>query len=255
MRNPIENISILQKQLNELQLENQLLKNMLDQSGISYLHELKHLREPEEAESFNPNQGARIIHPKEITDKMVNIFLTYFWGRPDVYAKRSEKKNGESGYYPQCNNFWIEICPRKHGQKIKCKDCSYRSDKQLTKKDIWAHLEGRSHNASDVVGVYPLFPNGTCRFLVFDFDNHKEDAEKHDYANIDNSWVEEVEAMRIICELNGIDPLVERSRSGRGGSHMDFLRQSSSCCIGQTIRFRSFGKRCRTGQSEIISVL
>ena len=216
MRDPVENISILQKQLNELQLENQLLKNILDRSGISYMQELKHLREPEGTESFDLNQGARITHPKEITDKMVNIFLTYFWGRPDVYAKRSEKKNGESGYYPQCNNFWTEICPRKHEQKIKCKDCSYRSDKQLTKKEIRAHLEGRSYNASDVIGVYPLFPNGTCRFLVFDFDNHGEDAEKHDYANINDSWIEEVEAMRTICTLNGIDPLVERSRSGRG---------------------------------------
>ena len=28
--------------------------------------------------------------------------------------------------------------------------------------------------------------------------------------------MEEVEAMRTICGLNGIDPLVERSRSGRG---------------------------------------
>ena len=105
MRNAIEIISILQKQLNELQLENQLLKNILDRSGISYVQELKHLREPEGTESFAPNQGARIIHPKEITDKMVNIFLTYFWGLPDVYAKRSEKKNGESGYYPQCKIF------------------------------------------------------------------------------------------------------------------------------------------------------
>ena len=97
MRDPVENISILQKQLNELQLENQLLKNILDRSGISYMQELKLLREPEGTESFDLNQGARITHPKEITDKMVNIFLTYFWGRPDVYAKRSEKKNGESG--------------------------------------------------------------------------------------------------------------------------------------------------------------
>ena len=216
MRDPIENVSLLQKQLNTLQLENQILKNILDRSGVSYMQELKHLREPEGTESFDLNQGARITHPKEITDKMVNIFLTYFWGRPDVYAKRSEKKNGDSGYYPQCNNFWTEICPRKHGQKIKCKDCSYRSDKQLTKKEIRAHLEGWSYNASDVIGIYPLFPNGTCRFLVFDFDNHGEDAEKHDYANINDSWIEEVEAMRIICTLNGIDPLVERSRSGRG---------------------------------------
>lgn len=37
MRSPVENISILQNQLNELQLENQILKNILDRSGIPYL--------------------------------------------------------------------------------------------------------------------------------------------------------------------------------------------------------------------------
>ena len=37
MRELIENVSLLQKQLNELQLENQLLKNILDRSGISVL--------------------------------------------------------------------------------------------------------------------------------------------------------------------------------------------------------------------------
>ena len=115
MRDQFENISILQKKLSDLQLENQILKNILDRSGVSYVQELKHLKEPEGAESFDLNQGARIRHLQEITEKMVNIFLTYFWGRPDVYAKRSGKKNGESGYYPQCNNFWTEICPRKLG--------------------------------------------------------------------------------------------------------------------------------------------
>ena len=40
--------------------------------------------------------------------------------------------------------------------------------------------------------------------------------EKRDFANSDDSWIEEVEAMRTICVLNGLDPLVERSRSGRG---------------------------------------
>ena len=236
MRDPVENVSLLQKQLNALQIENQLLKNILDRSGISYVPELKKLTEPDETESFDPNQGARISHPKEITDRMVNIFLTYFWGRPDVYAKRSEKRNGESGYYPQCNNFWTEICPRKHGQKTKCKDCPHRSDKQLTKKEIRSHLEGRSYNASDVVGVYPLFPNGTCRFLVFDFDNHGEDAEKQDYANINDSWMEEVEAMRTICMLNGIDPLVERSRSGRGAHIWIFFDSPIPAALA-----RSFG--------------
>lgn len=36
MRDPIENISLLQKKINDLQLENQILKNILDRSGISY---------------------------------------------------------------------------------------------------------------------------------------------------------------------------------------------------------------------------
>ena len=204
MRDPIENINILQKQINELQLENQILKNILDRSGISYTWELKQLKEPKKPESFDPDQGSRIIHPPEITDKMVKVFFTYFWGRHDVYAKRFEKKTGESGYYLQCHNFWQEVCPRKNGQKINCRDCSYRSNKQLGKEDLLAHLRGRSYNASDVIGVYPLFPNGTCRFLVFDFDNHGKEAEKHDYANKDDSWKEEVDSFDVVLIANAL---------------------------------------------------
>ena len=40
MRNPIENVSRLQTQLNDLQLENQILKNILDSAGISYQQEI-----------------------------------------------------------------------------------------------------------------------------------------------------------------------------------------------------------------------
>ena len=36
MRDSIENISQLQKKLNDLQLENQILKNILDKAGLSY---------------------------------------------------------------------------------------------------------------------------------------------------------------------------------------------------------------------------
>ena len=39
---------------------------------------------------------------------------------------------------------------------------------------------GYKEDGSDVIGVYPLLPDGTCRFLVFDFDNHEKDAEKTD---------------------------------------------------------------------------
>ena len=35
-------------------------------------------------------------------------------------------------------------------------------------KKIIVHLLGIKEDGSDVIGVYPLLPNGTCRFLVFD---------------------------------------------------------------------------------------
>ena len=217
MRDSIENISQLQKKLNDLQLENQILKNILDKAGLSYHKELSKLRQSGSKEAFDPEQGKRIIHPQAITENMANQFFSMFWGRQDVYAKRSvNKETGKAAYYPQCNNFWTNVCHKKIKDGINCKNCKNRSYKTITKKDILNHLQGNAYNASDVIGVYPLLSNGTCRFMVFDFDNHDKDAEEKDFANSDDTWVEEVESMREICVLNGIEPLVERSRSGRG---------------------------------------
>ena len=50
--------------------------------------------------------------------------------------------------------------------------------------------------------------DGTCRFIVFDFDNHEKGAEATDFANVDSEWHKEVDALRKICEINGIKPLV-----------------------------------------------
>lgn len=217
MRDSIENISQLQKKLNDLQLENQILKNILDKAGLSYHKELSKLRQSGSKEAFDPEQGKRIIHPQAITENMANQFFSMFWGRQDVYAKRSvNKETGKAAYYPQCNNFWTNVCHKKIKDGINCKNCKNRFYKTITKKDILNHLQGNAYNASDVIGVYPLLSNGTCRFMVFDFDNHDKDAEEKDFANSDDTWVEEVESMREICVLNGIEPLVERSRSGRG---------------------------------------
>ena len=88
-----------------------------------------------------------------------------------------------------------------------------------------------------MIGVYPLLANGTCRFLVYDFDNHEKDAEKHDFANTDDAWMEEVEAMRTICKLNGIDPLVERSRSGRGAHIWIFFDRAISAGLARKFGF------------------
>ena len=238
MRQSIENISLLQKQINDLQLENQILKNILDRSGISYTHEIARIGVSEKAEEYDPDQGARILHPKQITAEMANLFYSRFWGRQDVYARRSEKKGtGEVGYYTQCHNRWEDICPKMHHEKMNCKDCPHQSYKQLTVKDVLAHLQGKSYNGSDVIGIYPLLKNGTCRFLVFDFDNHEKGMEKKDFANTDEMWMEEVDAMRRICILNGIDPLVERSRSGRGAHVWIFFDKPIPAALARRFGF------------------
>ena len=228
----------MQKQINNLQLENQILRNILDRSGIPYVQEINQIRKSDSLEEYDLDQGARIHHPERITDDMANFFYSRFWGRQDVYAKRSEKKStGEAGYYTQCYNFWKEICPKRHRQKMNCKDCPHRAYKKLLKEDILAHLEGRFYNGSDVIGVYPLLKNGTCRFLVYDFDNHDGEAEKKDFANVDDTWIEEVEAMRNICILNGIDPLIERSRSGKGAHLWIFFDKPIPAALARRFGF------------------
>ena len=98
-----------------------------------------------------------------ITENMANQFFSMFWGRQDVYAKRSvNKETGKAAYYPQCNNFWTNVCHKKIKDGINCKDCKNRSYKTITKKDILNHLQGNAYNASDVIGVYPLLSNGRC---------------------------------------------------------------------------------------------
>ena len=97
MRDPIENITLLQRQINELQIENQLLKNLLSQNGVSYEKSLLQLKTDEHVEEYELNQGKRIIHPDEITEEMANIFFSRFWGRQDVYAKRSVNRTTGTG--------------------------------------------------------------------------------------------------------------------------------------------------------------
>jgi hypothetical protein len=53
------------------------------------------------------------------------------------------------------------------------------------------------------MGVYPLLRDDTCWFLAMDFD--------------DESWKEDVRAVRDTCVRLGLPAYIERSRSGSGG--------------------------------------
>ena len=209
------NIIELQNRITELERENAYLKILLDNAGISYTPNKPDEQSPQEI--YDENQSRKII-PVQITHNHVRAFFSYFWGRMDVFSKRYQNKStGKAGYFTQCDNFWrYGVCPKASGTKVKCKDCLNRAWTKLQASHIEAHLIGKRDDASDVIGIYPLFHDGTCRFLVFDFDNHEKGSENRDYANSDDAWGEEVNALREICYKSEIPILVERSRSGRG---------------------------------------
>jgi hypothetical protein len=227
------NLDSLRKLVRILQSENQRLKEKLKEAGIPFDTENAFEEKIENNEEYDSDQGERIIE-RFITKDMAKWYFSMFWGREDVFAKRGSK----GGYFPQCNNRWNNrICPRQRGEKMACEACEHTDWTKLTLDKIVDHLVGYKEDGSDVIGVYPLLPDGTCRFIVFDFDNHEKGAQENDYANTDNEWQDEVNALRLICKNNGISPLVERSRSGRGAHVWIFFQKPVSAALARNFGF------------------
>lgn len=224
----------LRKLVRLLEYENKLLKEKLKKENIPY-DEVNPFEETiDHMEEYDPDQGERINHPSFITEAMAKRFFSMFWGREDVYAKRG--RNG--GYFPQCDNRWNDrLCPKQRGEKMFCDECENTKWTRLDVKKIIAHLLGYKEDGSDVIGVYPLLSNGTCRFIVFDFDNHEKGAEATDFANTDHEWHKEVDALRKMCEINGIKPLVERSRSGKGAHVWIFFKKAIPATMARNFGF------------------
>lgn len=149
----------LRKLVRLLEYENRILKDKLKKENIPY-DEVNPFEETmDNVEEYDPDQGERIVNPAFITEEMATHFFSMFWGREDVYAKRG--KNG--GYFPQCDNRWdARLCPKQRGEKVFCDECENTKWTRLDVKKIIAHLLGYKEDGSDVIGVYPLLPNGMC---------------------------------------------------------------------------------------------
>ena len=129
-------------------------------------------------------------------DKKVELFLSLFRGRDDVYARRWENKDGtKSGYSPVCRNEWAPgICEKP---RVKCMRCKNREPIPFDKKAVTQHLAGK-----EIAGIYPMLPDETCLFLAIDFD--------------DDGWQQDVAAVRSACNKKNLPLAIERSRSGNG---------------------------------------
>ena len=209
------------------------LRHLLDINGIPYDYQAY-------KESLTTTQDNEIVFP-ELTREHAISFYSMFRGRKDVFSQRSAKK----GYFTQCDNFWeYGVCPKRSGEKVKCRECPNQKYTKLTIPAILNHLKGEKGDCSDVIGLYPLFPDGTCWFLVFDFDNHGDEE-----VEPSKDWQQEVDAMRTICEQNGIDALVERSRSGRGAHVWLFFSEAI-----QASKARRFGEALIVKGAESVSM-
>jgi superfamily II DNA or RNA helicase len=156
---------------------------------------------------FRPSHvegGHRIPYKLLISDEHLQLFMSLFKGRADVFAKRWENRQGRSGYSPACRNEWVRGICRK--PRVKCSSCEHREFTSFTEDIVRDHLSGKT-----TVGVYPLLADETCHFLAVDFD--KED------------WQEDVISFARTCHDKGIECAVERSRSGKG-AHVWFFFES-----------------------------
>mgnify|MGYP002624577811 CR=1 FL=1 len=245
MQREPDNIAVLKNKIEMLEIENRLLKSLLNDHHISYDGILEHTEQAGQ-EVFDEDQGGR-IHELVLTEEIANRFFKRFWGRRDVYDLRYVKKEtGKAGYYTQCYNFWKAGCHKKKKDGTGCQKCEYKAYKPLNLELVYNHMKGLDPNGNDVLAIYPMLDNNMCRFLVFDFDNHVKGAEKEDYANIDSRWKEEVDALRNICKLLGIDALVERSRSGRGAHIWIFFEKPISARLARQFGFALLDKGAET---------
>ncbi len=204
-------ISFLEETLKNLGHSNILLS-----SAYCKLKSYGHSEDISDPDNAEKQSDSSLTYNLQVpyTIEFARQFIRYFHGRNDVYANRYEnKKNGKKGYYPQCKNkFKPGLCPKSESKNVNCAICNHKEWLPVTASAVLAHLQGCKEDCSDVLGIYPLFPNNTCRLIVFDFDNHSENDDKSAV-----SWKKEIAALHLICSLNSIPHLVERSRSGSGG--------------------------------------
>lgn len=154
--------------------------------------------------------------PKQVQsgDKAA-LFLNYFRGREDVYAKLwVNNKTGKRGYSPVCKHEWDRVLCRK--PTIKCSECPNQGFLPSDELAIKQHLTG-----AQVMAIYPMLKNESCYFLAIDFDKEH--------------WMDDIRAIMRTCGEEKIPAAVERSRSGNGGHVWIFFSEEIPAVLARRL--------------------
>jgi len=208
-----------------LRAENARLTALLARHGIPH-----HQNGDEPTEASRPPS---VSSASLSTEEKIALFRRLFRGRDDAFSVRWESRNGRSGYSPACANEWrAGVCEKP---RIKCGECGHRLLIALTDKTIYDHLAGYH-----TVGVYPLLPDNTCRFLAVDFDSEE--------------WREDARAFAQSCRELDVPVALEISRSGNGAHAWIFFTAAAPAAEARALGTAIISRTCaRTHQLKLSS--
>ena len=200
-------IAALRAEGNRLRAENAYLKSLLEAPGDEPRRSQcqSSPAATSAATQLAPSGTDASVTANSPAAAKVALFRMLFCGREDVFAVRWQGQGGRSGYAPACRHEWDRaLCGKP---KVKCAECANRALLPITDEVIRDHLTGRH-----TIGVYPLLPDETCRFLALDFDKAE--------------WRRDVSAFIDVCAQLGVPAYAEISRSGNGAHVWVFFAQA-----------------------------